>query len=329
MASPPRPRSPPSPSSSLPAKRQRSVHITDFTCVLCDVRCNDHLSLARHVSSVQHRRRLLSGGGAAAAAAAPPPAPAVRFDPTTAPTQLVSVVQTMYAFPSFATQTVHVMFHFRTQRLANTVISEAVRTSTTLGQYSALMLSAPMQLEVLAQTARDRLACADQPPVTLTEEEREQLQLDCLYRRFLRSEIGHHFALCYTVAYVCTIRDLASLLLIHRRQQPLLSSIAHAAMATMVMPSSKYHWMYHYHPRPSPRGGRRRSLSDLRILSCDCLTDNSHIHAQLTDIVNSAHTRHLTRFPDDNDGDDQDEDHPEEAEAEAPDTDLLYDGGDE
>jgi hypothetical protein len=232
----------------------------------------------------------------------------------------------MYSLPSFATHTVHVMFHSRTQRLANTVVSEAVRSSTTLGQYSALILSAPMQLEVLAQAARDRLACADQPPIELTEDEREQLQLDCLYRRFLHTEIGHHFALCYTVAYVCTIRDLAAVLLVHRRQQPLLSSIANAANATMVMPSSKYHWMCHYQPRPYTRGvRRRRSLSDLHVLSCDCVTDHARIHAELGDIVDSAHTRHLSR-PSDDDG----TDYEDYLEVEAPDDDLLYDdGGDE
>jgi len=229
------PPSPPFPAP--PAKRQRSVQITDFTCVLCDVRCNDSLSLARHVASAQHRHRLLHSGACDSATAAPPPAPAVRFDPSTAFRQLVSVVQTMY--PSFAPHTVDVMYHFRTQHLTSTVVSEAVRSSATIHHYAALILSAPLQVHSLAQAARDRLACADLLHVTLTVvrvDERQQLQLGCLYRRFLDTEIGHHFSLCYTVAHVHTIRNLALILLSDRRQHPLLSSIAHAANATLLSP---------------------------------------------------------------------------------------------
>ena len=82
------------------------------------------------------------------------------------------------------------MFHSRTRRLARTITSDAVRSSTTIGRYSALILSAPNILGRLAQTARDSLACADHPPVTLTDEQRKQLQIDCLYRRFLNTEMG-------------------------------------------------------------------------------------------------------------------------------------------
>jgi hypothetical protein len=229
-------------------------------------------------------------------------------------------------YPAFADHTVYVMFHSRTQRLASTVVSQAVRSSTSLGLYAALILSAPLQLHLLAQPARDRLACADQPPVTLTEEQREELQLDCLYRLFLHSEIGRHFALCYTVAYVCTIRGLAPVLLAHHRQRPLLSSIANAANATMLMPTSKYHWMHHYQPRPSTASGRRRhSLSDLSVLPCDCPPDHPRAHAQLRGIVDALRALDLNRATEN--ADDDYEADPEEETAE--DDDQLYDGGEE
>jgi len=84
----PRPRSPSPAGPAPPAKRQRLVHLNDFTCLLCDVRCNDSTSLARHVSSAQHRHRLLNCNVREAAAASPAPAPAVRFDPSIAYVQL-------------------------------------------------------------------------------------------------------------------------------------------------------------------------------------------------------------------------------------------------
>ena len=234
------PRRLPSPSAPAPAaKRHRLVQITDFTCALCNVHCNDSLSLARHVSSAQHRHRLLRGDARDVASAAPPPAPAVRFDPATAFDQLLFVVQTM--FSSFALLTVHVMFHSRTRRLARTITSEAVRSSPTIGHYSALILSAPITIKRLAQAARDCLACADQASITLTDEQRQLLQIDCLYRRFLNTEIGYHFPLCYETAYVCAVRNLAPVLLPQTRAQPLLIGIAAAIVATVVVRTSSYH----------------------------------------------------------------------------------------
>ena len=157
---------PPSPvPSAAPAKRQRPVHIRDFTCLLCDVRCNDSTSLARHISSAQHRHHLLTApaAGTTPAAAAPPPAPAVYIDRSTAVEQLFSVVQTMYPQTALVSRVVRHMFYTRTRRVAKTVVSESVRAAKTIDEYSALLLNAPM-LEPLVQAARDRLAVADQPP---------------------------------------------------------------------------------------------------------------------------------------------------------------------
>ena len=225
------------------------------------------------------------------------------------------------------------MFHTRSQRIANTVVSEPVRTCSTIDQYSALVLSAPMQLERLIQTARDRLAVADQPPITLTCEQREVLQTDCLYRRFLHSEIGHHFPLCYTVATICTARFLADIILADRRQQPLVSSIASAINASIVIPSSHEHWLYHCAPRPSSTR-RRRSLTDLSSISCDCPPDHLRAHARLGDIIDSVFAPHFTppttatAITADSANDTNQDDEYKEPDA---DDDLLYDhdgGGD-
>ena len=151
-------------------------------------------------------------------------------------------------------------------------------------------------LEPLVQAARDRLAVADRPPITLTDDEREALQTDCLYRRFLCSEIGHHFPLCYTVASICTIRGLGPILLAEPRPNPLLFSIAHAITASIVIPSSYEHWLYHCLPHTQSTR-RRRSLSDLSSISCDCPPDYSRLadRIRLGDIIAAAAPRRTTR----------------------------------
>ena len=281
MSSPPVRRFP-APLLGPAAKRQRLVHITDLKCVLCGVRCNDERSLTRHLASAQHRQHLL-GGASDAAAAAPAPTPSFRFDPATALSQLIHVVQVMYS--TFAPQTVHVMYQQRTRRLANTVVSEAVRLATNPAAYCALVLSAPTLLCQLSQAARDRLACADQREITLTIDDRRKLQHDCLYRRLFGTTVGHHHALCYELARACVACDLAPALLSdHHEQRWLLQVIALGAEASVREPDSDYHWLHHYQPRPASLT-RRRSLSDLRVSACDCTSDSTTLSTELELIV--------------------------------------------
>ena len=112
-------------------------------------------------------------------------------------------------------------------------------------------------------------------------------------------------------------RNLAPVLLPDSRQQPLLSSIAHAADATMFTLTSSYNWLHHCQHR-FPNRGRRHSLSDLHILLCGCPANPVLAHAELGGIIDSLHILDLGRTTEDN-GDDY-EDYPED--------DHLYGGGD-
>jgi len=178
-------------------------------------------------------------------------------------------------YDSFARDTVDVMFLLRRRRLAHTVVSEAVRNTITPGDYAALILSAPSCIHALSQAARDRLACDDQPPVTLTDEQREQLQIDCLYRRFCHTTIGHHHALCIEAARACTYRFLARHLLSAYQDDMLLYGIADTMSMSVAQPTTRHHWIYHNQPSTA-LSRRRHSLSDLDIRACDCSANPQH-----------------------------------------------------
>ena len=230
-------------------------------------------------------------------------------------------------FSSLAPQTVHVMFHSRTRRRTRVVTSEAVRSSTTIGHYSALVLSAPITIGPVAQAARDRLACADQASIALTDEQRRLLQIDCLYRRFLDTQIGCYVPLCYEAAYVCTVRKLAPVLLPHIHTHPLLTAIAAAVVTTVAVPSSSYHWVHttaNLSSFPGPTLGRcastlqrhctasmragslhrvdhrllslpvtSRGLSDLDVQQCNCPAYRAEPDRSIGDIIDSLQRARL------------------------------------